>query len=317
MAFTATVYEFLRNDAADAKDYFLNFQLPAGTPLQKKNRLRRNQFGAWLGGPVELPHYNGKDKTFWSFNYEGTRQTQESVQQAPEASSSRQAFRTGDFSALLTPAIVNGRPVRAPIIIYDPTNGQPFTDASGKITNIIPAQPHQQERAERASTSLCLCRSSPRQTSSMSIPSRPSQISSIRTNTSRASTITSARRTAFSGAWQSQIGEYDVGQSLPGVHIHSAHPGLQRRVPAPAYLQPAPCLTNSAWVSTRSTMTSTRRAATPNFDVDSLGIGQFRVAVDNNRKFSTLETGIPPISGIIPGDAGARVDLNGIYSVRG
>src|ERR1051325_3801060 len=49
------------------------------------------------------------------------------------------------------------------------------------------------------------------------------------------------------------------------------------------------------------------------FDVDSLGIGQFRVAVDNNRKFNKLETGIPPISNIIGGDAGARVDLNGIY----
>ena len=137
-AFHGTFYEFLRNDAADAKDYFLNFQLPAGTPLQKKNRLRRNQFGTWLAGPVRLPHYNGKDKTFWSFNYEGTRQTQESVQQANGGQFYPQAFRNGDFSALLSPAIVNGKPVRAPIIIYDPTNGLPFTDASGKITNIIP-----------------------------------------------------------------------------------------------------------------------------------------------------------------------------------
>jgi outer membrane receptor protein involved in Fe transport len=48
------------------------------------------------------------------------------------------------------------------------------------------------------------------------------------------------------------------------------------------------------------------------FDVDSLGIGQFRVAVDNNRKFNKLETGIPPL-GIVGGDAGARVDLNGLY----
>src|SRR3954471_6823537 len=62
-------FEFLRNDAADAKDYFLNFQIPAGSALQSKNRLRRNQFGAWVAGPVLLPKYNGKDKTFWSFNF--------------------------------------------------------------------------------------------------------------------------------------------------------------------------------------------------------------------------------------------------------
>ena len=43
-----------------------------------------------------------------------------------------------------------------------------------------------------------------------------------------------------------------------------------------------------------------------------LGIGQFRVAVDNNRKFRPDETGIPP-TGIIGGDGGARFDLNGIY----
>src|SRR5215813_5141905 len=44
--FHGAFFEFLRNDAADAKDYFLNFQVPAGSPLQQKNRLRRNQFGA-------------------------------------------------------------------------------------------------------------------------------------------------------------------------------------------------------------------------------------------------------------------------------
>src|SRR5579883_3129571 len=136
--FHGTFYEFLRNDAADARDYFLNFQLPAGTPQQKKNRLRRNQFGAWLAGPVILPKYHGKDKTFWSFNYEGKRQTQEREQHANGTQSFPQAFRNGDFSALLSPAIVNGKPVRAPIVIYDPTSGLPFTDATGKITNIIP-----------------------------------------------------------------------------------------------------------------------------------------------------------------------------------
>src|SRR5207247_1489145 len=50
-----TLYEFVRNDAFDAKDYFLNFQVPAGTRLSPKNRLRRNQFGAFSSGPVFLP----------------------------------------------------------------------------------------------------------------------------------------------------------------------------------------------------------------------------------------------------------------------
>ena len=134
--FHGTLYEFLRNDKMDSSDYFLNFQLPAGAPRSSKNRLRRNQFGSFLSGPVLVPKiYNGKDRTFWSFSYEQLRQTDENVQFGfffP------QAFRNGDFSALLRPQVVNGRPVRAPIVISDPLTGQPFTDGQGDITNIIP-----------------------------------------------------------------------------------------------------------------------------------------------------------------------------------
>lgn len=133
-----TFWEFLRNDKLAAKDYFLNFQLPPGAREGSKSVLRRNQFGAFVSGPVILPKiYNGKDKTFWSFNYEGRRETRETVQEAfwfPEA------FRRGDFSTLLTPPIgPSGAPIRSPVIIFDPVTGEPFRDSSGRITNIIPA----------------------------------------------------------------------------------------------------------------------------------------------------------------------------------
>lgn len=73
-----TIYEFLRNDKFAAEDYFLNFQLPPGSPRRPKNVLRRNQFGAFFGGPVSIPGlYDGKDRTFWSFNYEGRRETRD------------------------------------------------------------------------------------------------------------------------------------------------------------------------------------------------------------------------------------------------
>ncbi|MBM3769319.1 MAG: carboxypeptidase regulatory-like domain-containing protein, partial [Acidobacteria bacterium] len=76
--FRGTLFEFLRNDKFAAKDYFLNFQVPATARLQPKNVLQRNQFGAFVSGPVLFPKlYNGKDKTFWSFNYEGRREKRE------------------------------------------------------------------------------------------------------------------------------------------------------------------------------------------------------------------------------------------------
>ena len=64
------VWEFLRNDKLDARDFFL----PA---TSAKPPLRQNQFGVELGGPVFIPKlYNGRNKTFFLADYEGERQTQ-------------------------------------------------------------------------------------------------------------------------------------------------------------------------------------------------------------------------------------------------
>src|SRR5882724_11422689 len=120
-----TLYEFLRNDALDAENYFLNFQQPANTARLKKDRLRRNQFGTFLGGPLV------KNRTFWSFNFEERREKQEGV---ATAFWPNQDFRQGNFSALLTPAInpATGRLFRSPIAIYDPVTGTPIP------SNIVP-----------------------------------------------------------------------------------------------------------------------------------------------------------------------------------
>src|SRR6202790_2759237 len=59
-------YEYLRNKVLDANDFFLN---KAG---QKRTPFTQNQFGANAGGPLVIPHvYDGRDKTFWFFSWEG------------------------------------------------------------------------------------------------------------------------------------------------------------------------------------------------------------------------------------------------------
>jgi Carboxypeptidase regulatory-like domain/TonB dependent receptor len=61
-------YEYLRNKVLDANDFFLN---KAG---QKRPPFTQNQFGANAGGPLWVPHlYDGRDKTFWFFSWEGFR----------------------------------------------------------------------------------------------------------------------------------------------------------------------------------------------------------------------------------------------------
>jgi hypothetical protein len=61
------VYEYLRNRAFNANDYFLN---AVGKP---RPPWVQNQFGAQAGGPLRLPHYNGRDRTFWFASWEGFR----------------------------------------------------------------------------------------------------------------------------------------------------------------------------------------------------------------------------------------------------
>jgi hypothetical protein len=63
--FHGDVYEFLRNSALDARNFFDGPRVPP---------FRRNQFGGSVGGPIV------KDKTFFFFNYEGLRQSLSSTQ---------------------------------------------------------------------------------------------------------------------------------------------------------------------------------------------------------------------------------------------
>src|ERR1700721_174289 len=77
------VFEYLRNYAMDAKNYF------ATSP----NPLKQNQFGAPIGGPIL------KGKLFYFGSYQGTRQN--TATNGLNAQVPTQAERNGDFSALL------------------------------------------------------------------------------------------------------------------------------------------------------------------------------------------------------------------------
>jgi len=85
--FHGDVWEFLRNDVFDAANYFNPVRVP----------LKQNQFGGAIGGPVILPHYSGRNKTFFYFSYEGFRNhtASNSLFLTPTA-----AQLSGDFSNL-------------------------------------------------------------------------------------------------------------------------------------------------------------------------------------------------------------------------
>jgi hypothetical protein len=59
-----TVFEFLRNDKVDARNFF----------DRNKSELRQNQFGASISGPLSIPKlYNAHDRTFFLFSWESLR----------------------------------------------------------------------------------------------------------------------------------------------------------------------------------------------------------------------------------------------------
>ena len=95
------LYEFLRNDALDARNFF-----SAGV-----EPLKQNQFGATLGGPIR------RNKDFFFGYYEGFRNRQGVTQSATVPSN---AERTGDFSGLTDPQTGQSVP------LINEFTGQPF-----------------------------------------------------------------------------------------------------------------------------------------------------------------------------------------------
>lgn len=67
-----TAYDYLRNSAFDANDWFNTHSTkPLPTPAE-----RQNDFGGTFGGPLSIPHvYSGKNHLFFFFSFEGLRLT--------------------------------------------------------------------------------------------------------------------------------------------------------------------------------------------------------------------------------------------------
>src|SRR5882672_10337105 len=106
-----TAWEYVRNTVFDARNPFI-------PPSRGVTPFRQNQFGASFGGPVWIPKlYNGKNKTFFYFAYQGFRYTQnnDSVLKVPTA-----AQLAGDESSF-------------PTQIYNPFSTRPDPANPGKF----------------------------------------------------------------------------------------------------------------------------------------------------------------------------------------
>jgi len=125
-ALHGTAYEFLRNSDLDANNFFNNAN---GAPIAP---FKQNQFGFSVGAPIYIPKiYNGKNRTFFFFDYQGTRIR---TGQTELATVPTDAMRQGNFSG------ENGVAFNT---IYNPNTGtiNSSGDAVGRTPfpgNVIP-----------------------------------------------------------------------------------------------------------------------------------------------------------------------------------
>lgn len=101
-----SVYEFLRNSALDARNFFDGATVPP---------FKRNQFGGTIGGPIYLPRfgegglatgYNGTNKTFFFADYEGLRQNLGTTTLLTVPSQNARAGRLTSGTVTINPAII-------------------------------------------------------------------------------------------------------------------------------------------------------------------------------------------------------------------
>ncbi len=127
-------YEYFANDAMNARGFFPD----------RVSKQRNNAFGFTIGGPVVIPKvYNGRNRTFFFTNWDWL-EFRAGVLPGYGNTTPTDAFKAGDFSALLTGKQIGTDALGRPIMdgaIFDPTttrteNGVPVRDPFPG--NIIP-----------------------------------------------------------------------------------------------------------------------------------------------------------------------------------
>ena len=136
--FHGSFFEFLRNSALDARNYFDH---PSIAEPGRIPPFRRNEFGFTNGGPIVLPHvYDGRGRTFYFGQYQGFRQALGTTQvlavptQAERSGQDAVTWPDGTTDTLTVPV----NPAIAAILARYPQPNNP-TGAFGARTYAAPS----------------------------------------------------------------------------------------------------------------------------------------------------------------------------------
>jgi hypothetical protein len=122
--FHGNVYEFIRNSAVDARNYF--------DPLSGVPEFRRNQFGGSVGGPIR------KDKTFFFGDFEGIRQAQgvSTLLIVPSDQARLGHLCSAPTGGSCTPSTVVVDPTVAKFLPLFPTGSTPVASSNGDAVSL-------------------------------------------------------------------------------------------------------------------------------------------------------------------------------------
>ena len=239
-----SLYEYNRNTATSANDWFnKNRKRAEGLP-NKPGELIRNTFGAAIGGPVK------KDKLYYFLNFEmqRTAEAQEETLIVPNA-----AFRAGSISYYYNNADrrpVRGNPVAGPVrsarsALLRPTARAPGDRAPTRISSRSSSPIHCPMAAWRAMDSTPAPIPGPPKPDSISGPTSPRSTTRSRTGTIFSHAAICRMTASFSAASVSRPGaslrhpRQHQGNRRRRNLDHQSEPGQQRpcRIHPPGILQ--------------------------------------------------------------------------------
>ncbi|MBI3208158.1 MAG: TonB-dependent receptor [Candidatus Solibacter usitatus] len=307
--FHATAFEFLRNDVLDAEGYFQNYFTAANAARRPKDKLRQNQYGVVFSGPVVVPGlYNGRDKTFFMFDWEARNRRQPGL--VGNANVPSDAFRNGDLSALLRRTNAAGAAL-ASVQITDPLTGDPIAN------NMIPAS----RISSTAKALMAFYPAAQRQNTDPLSGFTYSGEGGVRLDDDqryiRVDHNFSAKDKIF-GRYAFQDITY---LTTPGdnpnftyfVAGRNQNLGFQW-----LHIFTPNTINEFRYGYNRSVDNTLNPRSNTSLDLDSLGLTGFRLLTDGNRKFTSREAGIPgfniqSFAGIGDRDGGNGFDFNDLH----
>jgi len=120
------LFEFNRNSFFDSVGFFYGKDWNPGNVRNDPPRVRQNNYGFSVGGPLSIPHvYNGKDRTFGHYSQEWFKLNNEDIRASTVPTA---AMKSGDFRQYVDS---DGNVIP----IYDPLTGQQFE--CNDVKNVI------------------------------------------------------------------------------------------------------------------------------------------------------------------------------------